>query len=264
MTKQRVLVVDDIKSMRERFAQRVESLGVDVETAATEKEAVEKIRHKTYHLALVDVMLTDDENDRGGFEVVKAIFAAREGTQVIVMSATEDVRVPVEAWNQGAIRYLIKADIQSTDDFLKEVKSGLAAATIKNFGKFNSLTAYLGYPEQNPYWETALFQCLGGSYGSVMKRLDALFGEILPVLRPKTLTSTLQLDAKAGTAAGLFWSKALGAPIWVAVGKAHATLPPPPAGCSEQIDHHDGRDLISTTWKLNSPTRDAFQESLWL
>lgn len=65
--KKRVLVVEDKAEIARVLRQNLCDAGYDVDTAGSKTEALEKIRCRTYHVSLVDIMLTlDDEFDRGG------------------------------------------------------------------------------------------------------------------------------------------------------------------------------------------------------
>lgn len=88
--------------------------GFAVDIATTKEEAFEKIRRRTYHVAMIDVNLTDysggDGNDRSGIEIVKSINAQKEGTKCIVISGERGSEVPVDAHDAGIDKYIIKSE----------------------------------------------------------------------------------------------------------------------------------------------------------
>jgi len=62
--KQRILVVEDDSYIREAYSEYLSCFEADIDYAETKLEALERIRCKTYHLAIVDIMLKEDVSDR--------------------------------------------------------------------------------------------------------------------------------------------------------------------------------------------------------
>lgn len=123
----RALVVEDDDSLGARFKRIIEGLGVPVDVANTRTQAIEQLQLHQYAVALIDIMLCDDPTDRGGIDVVERLTALRSGTAIIVVSASNDVRVPIQAWKHGAFRYLVKKDIRSSEDLREPIRDALRA-----------------------------------------------------------------------------------------------------------------------------------------
>ena len=61
----KVLVVEDIEYLRNKYAEIVASVGYQVDKAKSLEEALPLIGSKTYHVAVVDLQLVeDDERNR--------------------------------------------------------------------------------------------------------------------------------------------------------------------------------------------------------
>src|SRR4051794_9540865 len=106
----RVLIVEDHPDVLETYRKNVIRAGFVVDTASTKEEAFEKVRRRTYHVAMIDVNLTDfsggDGNDRSGIDLVKRIKSQKEGTKCIVISGEKSSEVPVDAQEAGYDKYI--------------------------------------------------------------------------------------------------------------------------------------------------------------
>lgn len=263
MSAGRVLIVDDDQDICELFSEPIQEAGFHVDTASTRLEACEKIRCKTYHVALIDIMLTDDPNDRSGIEVLRYLTSLDEGTRPIVVSATEDVRVPVEVMKQGTYSYMIKKDF-SPEDIVNTVKKEYSKCEIKNFGKYSTFTAYLAGAGQAHYYESALLNTvISGGASNMYKFVSTIFTPLWPVLRQKHSTQGLTIDNPKGAIIGLLWSKNLGHAIWISAGSSESEMVGPNMELPyEIISEKTSGPWKWTVWKVTAK-RDTFDETLY-
>jgi DNA-binding NtrC family response regulator len=99
-----LLVVDDepgIVRLIERFADR---MGFAVTTAASGREALQKLEFEKAAAALVDLRMPDVD----GLEVLRCIRAAHPDCQVILMTGHASLDTAIEAIKLGAMDYLSK------------------------------------------------------------------------------------------------------------------------------------------------------------
>ncbi len=103
----RILVVDDEELAREAIRMRLERDGHEVETAASEAEAIEKIRtaNPPYDVVVTDMVM---ETEKSGMEVLKAALLRDVLTEVIVLTAYGSVANAVECLKRGAFDYVEK------------------------------------------------------------------------------------------------------------------------------------------------------------
>ena len=106
MTRQRILVCDDEKLIRDMLQKALTARGYEVVTAADGQEAVDKVRSEVPQLVLLDLMMPRMD----GFEVLRHLRAAPEhlGLQVIVLTARASQEVLQEALEAGADDYISK------------------------------------------------------------------------------------------------------------------------------------------------------------
>ena len=104
MSKARVLIVDDEKSMRDLLSITLEKEGYDVETAAGGELAIEML-----HREMVDAVITDLRMPKvDGLQVLRAAKEISPDIAVIVITAVASTETAVEAMKLGAYDYITK------------------------------------------------------------------------------------------------------------------------------------------------------------
>src|SRR5262250_490183 len=104
MSKARVLIVDDEKSMRDLLSITLEKEGYDVETAAGGELAIEMLHRET-----VDAVITDLRMPKvDGLQVLRAAKEISPDVAVIVITAVSVEATAVEAMKLGAYDYITK------------------------------------------------------------------------------------------------------------------------------------------------------------
>src|SRR5262247_957611 len=104
MSKARVLIVDDEKSMRDLLSITLEKEGYDVETAAGGELAIEMLHRET-----VDAVITDLRMPKvDGLQVLRAAKESSPDIAVIVITAVASTETAVEAMKLGAYDYITK------------------------------------------------------------------------------------------------------------------------------------------------------------
>lgn len=91
----KVLVVDDEPLILYGLSKALENENVEVTTAATAKEAIEKVGSSFYNLCFLDICLPD----LNGLEVMKKIQELSPHTKVAIMTAgqiSEDMKRTIE------------------------------------------------------------------------------------------------------------------------------------------------------------------------
>ena len=103
-TRQRVLVVDDDKAVRESLRRSLEYNGYDVVLASDGAEALASIGTARPDVVVMDVMMPR----LGGLETTRALRAAGHDLPVLVLTARDAVGDRVEGLAAGADDYLTK------------------------------------------------------------------------------------------------------------------------------------------------------------
>lgn len=100
-----ILIVDDEKDYREVLKTIIEKKGYRADTAASGKEALEKLRNKSYHLVLTDLIM----ENMNGIELLEQISKDFSEIEVIIVTGYGTIQNAVEAMKKGAFTYFIKS-----------------------------------------------------------------------------------------------------------------------------------------------------------
>jgi DNA-binding NtrC family response regulator len=104
MAGERILVVDDEKSMCQFLSIMLRKEGYQITAVNTGKKAIEAIKNQRYDVVLSDIRMSGMD----GIEVLKEIKAMDPTVPVVIMTAYASQKTAIEAVNQGAFHYLIK------------------------------------------------------------------------------------------------------------------------------------------------------------
>jgi len=262
----RLLIVEDNKDMRETYLRRVKEFLPDVDIDATDSRdgALDLLRRRTYHAVLLDIMLVEGFRDTGGLQVLDQIKAMNEGTLAVMLSGTQEIGNCIRALRSRiCVDYIHKRELNNPSIYINPLREALTEARIPIYGKFGSLTAYLAHPARADGWEYDAMQVLGeGGFALLNDSLLAAFSALVPVLRPTNVSASLDKDVGRSALHGLFWSKALGRAVWIAIWTG--TRPPVPPESSEIAPLRAGKVRRASYEVRVVPnlSRDAFVETI--
>jgi ActR/RegA family two-component response regulator len=260
--KTRVIVVEDIPENRSTYeiALRVDGHAVDV--AGSKGEALELLRGRTYHAALLDIRLQEgNERNEEGLDVLRSIHESGEGTTAVILSGQGTLATAVDAYEKyGLYRFLRKESKEaSVEGIQAAVRAAVQKATLDLFGRYGSLTAVLaGARDEKLFWEDKALRILEpGGMNGLDRALREALGTLLPVL-PRRDEHTSRFDDNNRHLELSLWSKAeakairatfrnTGGPLRAAErgGARGAELS---ASVVDDLDSHRG-DFIESIWK---------------
>jgi two-component system response regulator PilR (NtrC family) len=119
MSAPRILVVDDEADLRELLEITLLKMGLDVDSAATVREARSRLVQKEYALVLTDMRLPDGM----GLELVREVAGSHRSTPIAVITAYGSAENAVVALKAGAFDYVSKPVV--LDDLRRMVRSAL-------------------------------------------------------------------------------------------------------------------------------------------
>ena len=117
--KQSILIVDDDESTLRTLTLIFEQKGYETETAATGRDAIEKVRERFFNLALLDIKLADTD----GVELLAPLKEMHPNMVVIIITGYASLETAVRALNEGAAGYITKP--LNMDEVLVTVREGL-------------------------------------------------------------------------------------------------------------------------------------------
>jgi len=141
-----LLLVDDDRQVLESMADWLTDQGLQVDTSTGYADALEKLRHKTYEMLLVDVRLQDGD----GFDLLEQVRRNYPESHVVLITGYGDADAAVEALRAGAADYLTKPLIG--DELLMTIERAFAQRQVieenvqlrKELGKQNSMGNVVG------------------------------------------------------------------------------------------------------------------------
>ncbi|MCC6672972.1 MAG: sigma-54-dependent Fis family transcriptional regulator [Planctomycetes bacterium] len=104
MIRDPILVVDDDEALRATLVEALESLPVEIDTAAGGAEGVQRLKDRDYAVVVTDLVMRDAD----GFAVLAAAKARHEPCRVIMLTGHGSREVAVEAMQKGATYYIEK------------------------------------------------------------------------------------------------------------------------------------------------------------
>jgi len=272
--KKRILIVEDDLELIDFYLDGLSSLNVDIDTSVSKNEALEKIRNRSYHLAIVDIMLTSNIEDRSGLEVVDYINFMQDNTKIIVASSTIDVHVPADLFQKNIGYYLIKNNIRKAKDYLDPVTTSLNEVKLNLLGNCPSVLSYLSKGRNVDDWISLIRNELSISRDSISLIFEEIFNPLLPVLKLKKSKECISVDTNNGSFYGTIWSRSLGKPLWISISKNdnynHSSLTnynyrklltnKTFSAIRSYIKEHLKRNIFLQIWCLDNVNRDLFDE----
>ncbi len=104
MAGEKILIVDDERSMCQFLSIMLRKEGYRVTTVSNGKKAIEEIRNSKFDVVLTDIKMSGMD----GIEVLTEIKKVDPAIPVIIMTAYASQKTAIEAVNRGAFHYLIK------------------------------------------------------------------------------------------------------------------------------------------------------------
>ena len=104
MASEKILVVDDDRSLLELIRMRLESANYVVTTALMEEEAIEAAKGQVFDLSIVDLRLAQ----KNGILLMEQLHRIHPDMPVIILTAHGSIETAVEAMKKGAYSYLTK------------------------------------------------------------------------------------------------------------------------------------------------------------
>jgi DNA-binding NtrC family response regulator len=104
MDKMKLMLVDDEERLLSSIARLLSKKGIDVVTATSGAEAIEKLKHQTIHVVILDVKMPGMDGNETLVEI-KRLFPMVE---VIMLTGHATVESAVDGLKFGATDYLMK------------------------------------------------------------------------------------------------------------------------------------------------------------
>lgn len=117
---EKILLVDDEKEFLEVMSDRMTARGMDVSTAESAQEALQKVEKGGYDAIVLDLQMPGVD----GIETLKALKKNRPELQIILLSGHATLEKGVEAMKLGAMDFMEKpADLNELTEKIKKAQA---------------------------------------------------------------------------------------------------------------------------------------------
>ena len=215
ITKKRILVIEDIDSLRESLVDLLETSNFNVSSAGNLDEAFELIEKRTFDVALIDIMLQGEEDlaNQDGLKIMGKLNKKNEGTVLIAVTGQHQphiVRDILKRYN--AYDYIDKKNY-SNKLLLDTINQGLLNAKLNLYSGYDNLFELLSN-ENSDLWVSKALGVLRPSDGAM--GLSTFFFSFFKQLLPAILgNKEVEIANLVGNKFiyGEFWSKGIGQKI---------------------------------------------------
>jgi DNA-binding NtrC family response regulator len=126
MAGERILIVDDEKSMCQYLSIMLKKEGYQVKTTNNGKKAVQLVKESNFDVLITDIRMEGMD----GIEVLAAVKEVDPTLPVIIMTAYASQKTAIEALNRGAFYYLIKR--AKNEEIKMVIRNALDMHKVKN------------------------------------------------------------------------------------------------------------------------------------
>jgi DNA-binding NtrC family response regulator len=125
MSADKVLLVDDEEAFVKTLGKRLAARGLIVQTAGSGEEALEKTRHESFDVVVLDLAMPGMD----GIETLKRLLARDPQLQVILLTGHGSIEKAVEATKLGAVDFMQKP--ASLPDLLEQIREAGARKALR-------------------------------------------------------------------------------------------------------------------------------------
>ncbi|MCZ6766414.1 MAG: sigma-54 dependent transcriptional regulator [bacterium] len=150
MAGEKILIVDDEKSMCQFLSIMLRKEGYQITAVNTGRKALEQIKNQRFDLVISDIRMSGMD----GIEVLSEIKKLDSGIPVIIMTAYASQKTAIDALNHGAVHYLIKH--AKNDEIKMVVQNALDMKRVrtenailkKQIGRSSNMKTIIGKSEE--------------------------------------------------------------------------------------------------------------------
>ena len=215
----RVLLLEDVVSVRGAFKRLLEINGFTVHEAATLDEALTAIARVAYHVVCIDLALDEaDPTNNEGAKLLKALAAYDEGTKAIVVSGQRGDRahdIAIEAYEEYHLAKWLRKGQFTGDVFLETVQKAASAVSFKVFGKFTTPLDAMLNGLDSALWIDQALRVLKphGGFTGLDRMLSSLLQDLLPIRPLRDAHRRALIDPEAQRVLFHLWSRAMGSAV---------------------------------------------------
>lgn len=267
----RILVIDDDPSWQELLTESI--LASDAApaghttlcVAGSYEEADALLDRQHFHLAFVDLRLREDQRELEGKRLAQKIVGLDEGTSVVIATGHADVSTAITALREWSVLDFVLKDEWDPGKVAHLVQTGLAQARLVYRSKYESSLDLLRGKQDIYGWTAAMLDLLAPANEvdrpdrRLADLLNRLLDELYPLLPLKGETG-MKVEAATRLATARFWSKALGSPVAICLGRTRVFNWETAGGLGfNQLRRSDDEPALGLTGTVSTPAVPPFE-----
>jgi len=130
MAQEKILIVDDEKSMCQYLSIMLRKEGYDVKTVHNGKKALQEIKESNFDVVITDIKMEGMD----GIQLLGAVKETNPTLPVVIMTAYASTKTAIDALNRGAFHYLIKR--AKNDEIKMVIRNALDLHRVKSENVF--------------------------------------------------------------------------------------------------------------------------------
>jgi ActR/RegA family two-component response regulator len=220
-----VLVVEDEQEWQGIYTRNAHPLhDGHLRTAKDLVEATEAIEEMAFAIAFVDIRLDEnDDQNTDGLKVLELLRGSGDHTSAVMLTGHGTVGITRDALKEfDAYEALAKRDVEP-QQIQELVVSGTEERNKLARVEDLEAPAVLRGRREVWDWDTEMLQATGGKGGAdaLYRHLDYLASPFLPLVYGAD-ADRMRMDEPSRLALGVFWSRAVGAAVLIAIGQTEA------------------------------------------
>jgi len=230
MLPDRILVVDDDPSWQELLTESIQATElippreVALRVVGSHEAADDLLDRQHFHLAFVDLRLKEDVRELTGKKLAQKIVEQDEGTSVVIATGHADVSTAITALREWNVLDFVLKDEWDPNKVAYLVQAGLAQARLAYCSRYESSLDLLRGGQDLYSWTAWLLNAFAPANEldrpdrRLADFLNKLLDGLYPLL-PLQGEAGIRLEPATRIATVHFWSKALGEPIALCMGR---------------------------------------------
>lgn len=215
--KKRILLVEDVNSVQKAYKSSLELEGYSVTIASDLGEALDILNERTFHVALVDIMLDGEKNEsnRDGVKIISKINELNEGTLIIPVTGQRQKSFVRDSFKDfGVFDFLDKhedIDQKGWEYAVSRIEAAISQSELDDTPEWTDLIDSFLLPGEEQSFVARVAQITGGVPFDILRRtLCAAVREFQPLIGLPGVSETFVISVGGEEVVGDFWSKSHG------------------------------------------------------
>lgn len=218
--KRRILLLEDVRSVRQSYVSTLELEGYEVVAVGSLKEALDVLKERTFHIALVDIMLDGPKNtsNRDGVKAIEHINKMDEGTFVIPLTGQDTRSFVRDSFKTHEVADFLDKKEDIADKgwafAIDRIEKALSKSELDDTPEWGDLSKSVFFNDEEQQFVSNVGKVCGRVPFDLLRRLFcSSIRQFQPLVGKPGLGANFRYDNAQNCLLGEFWSKAVGSGV---------------------------------------------------